>query len=235
MRNSIAETRTPPDFTDWRYLWPPRPTSAVLPQSFPYLANQGYEVQFKLNGACAVIGLGPNDRVELWNRHEEPLQWNAPAEVIRTLRQMFPDRDTWTVLVAELLHSKVKQDNGGVRDTLYLHDILVHAGHSLVGMPYAFRHRLIMGAAVWVGETERHLTPGADFNFAALMLTPRVWIACNYSGRMAGDLYRSIDPKGIAEGIVLKDMSAALEPCVQESSNSDWSAKCRYATKNLAF
>lgn len=226
-------------FTDFRFLWPPRPTSAVTPMQIAFFERRGYQAQFKLNGTCVVIGIGPDDcscpiHLEVWNRHKEPAKWRPP-DIRSVLRTMFPFQG-WNVFVAELLHSKVSD---GPKNTIYIHDLLVQDGVYLIGVNYASRHGLLREAAARVISSDFR-DPGESASSIAISDIPgilpvseNVWLALNLPD--AGTAFASIEPGGIKEGIVLKNPSAILEDCDKQSANSGWSVKIRYANKAAAF
>jgi hypothetical protein len=60
-----------------------------------------------------------------------------------------------------------------------------------------------------------------------------LWLIRSFDGGTA-KFFSALKPKGIVEGIVLKNMQATLEECNKESANGTWSVKCRLATKNYA-
>jgi len=128
----------------------------------------------------------------------------------------------WTVLVAELMHSKVK---GGPKNTLYCHDVLVWQGSYLIGESYRDRIARLYAAF----QVDDALIAQSHF-----VVHDNLWITRTFMGGTE-EMFSSITPGGILEGVVLKSPDAALEECSKESANSRWSCKCRFANKNLAF
>lgn len=226
-------------FDAFEYLWPPRPTRAVTPAQFDFFERRGWVAQLKLNGTCAIIGLGPDEQVELWNRHQQPLNWDMPTAVHGTLRNinMSPK---WTVLVAELIHNKV---SGGPRNTLFLHDVLVWRGDYLIGETYTERYARLHTRFRTLTGQQYEPTPGEKL----ACISENIWLGTMVPGNpeqpgVFREMFDAIDAKQqargggsiLTEGIVMKDPNARLEPCTRESANDSWSAKCRFGTKNYS-
>lgn len=238
-------TATPKTENDFIFSWPPRPTVAITPAQFEFFQRRGFSMtQFKLNGTCSVIGLGPDNRLELWNRHQEPLNWTMPPAQHIALRRLLAATDSpyWTIIVAELLHSKVKV---GPRHTLFLHDVLTYAGESMVGYPYSARIGLLQERVALAPMPPERFQDEPDWHDAFsdqlpsrrgyFIVTPRIWVAANLAPSPA-EAFQAIAPgNGIREGIVMKRPDAVLEPCIKESANSkSLGVKCRFGTKNYA-
>lgn len=113
-----------------------------------------------------------------------------------------------SVFVFELLHSKVI----GIRDTIYIFDVLRYVGRDLVGTTLAERLDLLS-----------KITP----------FSKNISVAPVYHQDLTG-LYRSLTNPA-DEGIVLKNPNAILLDCNRDSLNAGWQVKCRRATKNYGF
>ena len=183
----------------------------VLPM---FNMKKDWRADIKMNGTCTVLSYEPQTgQLEPWTRHHTPhILWqpNLDSPCLRSLRKL---SGGLFVLVGELLHSKVK----GIRDTLYLFDVLVADGKDLVGQTLAERRSILHG--LWPE------TPGLHYN----VVDERLWTAnlldCNFR-----DLFNSLkNPEN--EGIVLKNQNAPLEPCYREGANASWQVKCRRPTK----
>ncbi len=187
------------------FLYPPRPERAIERSLISWYEKRGYVAQVKKNGTCSVSYTDPDGRVHFWKRKGEPhLAWE-PTEEARDFLGRFPD----THFVFELLHSK----GGGVRDTLYLFDVMTYLGKSLVGTTFADR-MVLLGKVVPI-SSER-------------IIFADVYVDC-----LTG-LYDSLTEE-LDEGIVLKKLSATLEPCLREGDNDGWQVKCRVRHKNFSF
>lgn len=205
-------------YDKYQYLWPPRPTNAVPPVMLRYYEQRGWTAQAKKNGTCNIIAVEPNGRLQCMNRHKETHKlWN-PTEhssaIFKTL-----DRG-WYVFVAELLHSKVE----GIRDTNYINDILVCQDQYLVGMTFRERQELLYDLFKdhIKGETVSHY-----------VLNDNTWLAKNHTTQF-DDLYHQLTGPD-DEGLVLKIPFSTLSLCLRESSNVQWSVKCRRSHANYSF
>ncbi len=228
----MSDTKTVPT-----YQWPPRPTTEIRPLQFEFFYRRGFTMtQYKMNGTCAVIGLGPENRLEMSNRNNEELNWAMPPEQHAALRRLLAATDSpyWTIVVAELLHSKVKV---GPKNTIYLHDVLMFAGASMVGVRYFDRIGLLYERALPTAhrgytypDEMRSLSP---LKSGVYEVTPTIWVAANLDCSPAQAFKAAAPGTGIREGIVMKNPDAVLEPCINETANSKTlGVKCRYGTKN---
>lgn len=205
-----------PRFDEFRYLWPPRPETAVPSNLLGFYENLGWVAQVKKNGTCNVIAVSPEGEIIAMNRHQEPHKLWAPTEASSAAFTNLPGNG-WFVFVAELLHSKVA---GGPRDTNYVFDLLVADGEYLVGKTFA--ERATMLDAIFpetIGETTSHR-----------VITPNTWVARIHKGPFL-PLFEGLTAAE-DEGIVLKNPNAELEYCFKQSSNNGWQVKNRRQHKN---
>lgn len=218
-------------YDQYRYLWPPRPEQAQAATLLHTYEREGWWAQAKLNGQCLPLAIGPRignipRQVLARTRHGdvESSKW-TPGARIDALAASLPG-DGWYVLVGEALYTN------GLRDTLYLHDVLVDDGDYLVGVTMADRQERLADLLGWpfvgpfvVGEVS------GPWSHAEIM--PGIWLARNHltGFRWLWD-HR---PFLHVEGLVLKDPNAPLRLCASEKANSAGLAKCRYTTKTLSF
>lgn len=204
----------------YAYRYPARPEVAAPPDLIPFYASRGYHGQVKKNGTCTVI-FSRGDEVRFRTRHgdEEHRAWSPMPEHVRA----FAGREQWNVYVAELLHSKVR---GGVRNHLYLFDILVSDGEELTGWSHAARQCLLEGRFPKAGNGIGHL--------GMVPVGPHLSRAWNY---MPGTDYKRLwDAMGAEdEGLVLKDPRTLLYPCVSAGANAFGQVKFRRASKKYSF
>ena len=199
------------------YLWPPRPEKKVMPDVLPMFNLKGWGADVKMNGTCTVLSFDPGTaQLEPWTRHKELHSLWRPDLTSPCLRRLRELRGGLYVLVGELLHSKVK----GIRDTLFLFDVLVADGQDQVGRTLTERRSLLH--SLWSE------VPGSHYN----VVDERLWTAnlldCNFR-----ELFDSLkNPED--EGIVLKNPNAPLEPCYHQVNNQGWQVKCRRPTKMSA-
>ncbi len=201
------------NYTEYRYLFPPRPETKVTRELLGFWEQRGYVAQKKKNGTCTVV-FACGDRVIFKTRHNDDHKlWTPQPDHIK----FFQGSAGWNVFVAELLHSKVA---GGPRHELYLFDQLVANGRSLVGSTFGIRAAGMRTA--FGGQEEDDQYRVAD----------RITLAkCFVSG--FARLFDGLKKED--EGLVLKDPRAPLKPCLKPDSNRGWSVKARIATANFSF
>ncbi len=193
------------------FLFPPRPEKPISRSLIRWYEKRGYVAQIKKNGTCSVALVAADSTVSFLKRTGEPhLAWEPTAEACDFFGH-FPD----SAFCFELLHSK----GGGVRDTLYVFDVVRYLGGDLVGMTFEERMGLL-----------RKVVP---------ISSPRILYADLHHECLTGLFDSMVDDEGVAlspldEGIVLKDPKAKLEPCRKADSNSGWQVKCRARTKNYS-
>jgi hypothetical protein len=215
-------------YDSYRYLWPPRPETAAAPNTLRHYEERRWWGSAKMNGTCTTIYVppdrkgafamgrhGPDNVIKSWQPGE---RWNA-------FQATLPG-DGWYVFVGELLHSK----GVGVKDTMYLFDLLVDGGDYLLGTSYSQRwHRLAALCQVFAAEPFVEVTH--------TVIAPGVWLASNHA-RGFTDWLASIQDmpgKPPIEGLVFKDPNARLLPCTKATANAKWQHKCRRATNHLSF
>lgn len=211
--------------TKFTYLSPPRPERAIPPAMLAFYEQLGWFAQLKKNGTCSVIYVSPEKEVTGYGRHgaEKHRSWSF-TENSRKAFETLPGSG-WYVFVAELMHSKVP----GIRDTNYVHDILVSDGKYLLGTTYAQRLKIINQLLVGPDCT---LEPGY------WKKSDHLWIVRNFRENFA-ELFASLQKKDGAgkdlhpgdEGLVLKNPSGLLSV----KNNGEWAVKCRKGTKLYGF
>lgn len=192
-------------------IFPPRPTKAIMPGLIKNFERRGWWAQIKWNGTCTVIGINQNREVDFKTRHGEPHKAWTPKPGAIQFFQNFPG----SIFVGELLHNK----GPGVKDTLYLFDVLSYLGTSLVGTTFEERQT---GPMLAVSK----VTP----------LSATVWVAENHQFGLSS-LWKEIehDKEPLVEGLVLKNPKGILEFYHKESSNQGWQVKCRLPKTSYSF
>lgn len=206
-------------YTEYRYLYPPRPERAIAPTNLAQIEAMGWWGQAKMNGTCCTIYVSPERQSVAFGRHgvEHRLDWQ-PGPRWDAFVSTLPGKG-WYVFVGELLHSKVK---GGPRDTVYLFDILVNDSHYLIGKKYRDRYCKLQDLCD---------VDSSDQIYS--VVTPGVWIANNQTTDF-GKLFANPHENAV-EGLVFKNPEASLLTCGRATSNQSWQVKCRYAKANLSF
>ena len=199
----------------YSYLWPPRPSNAIPFDTIGFYEQRGWWAQVKKNGTCTVI-FAQGDEVIFKTRHDDDHKAWAP---LPEHAAFFAGRPGWNVYVAELLHSKT----ANVKNHLYLFDVLVSDGEQLTGETFASRQRLLRDRFPAI--------PGIG-GVGATLVSPFASLAVNYSAGFA-DVWKSLRSED--EGLVFKDSTARLKPCVTQTSNDRWQVKCRRASNKYSF
>ena len=198
------------------FLWPPRPENAVNKSVMGMYESMGWIAQLKMNGTCTVIEYdSATETLQAWTRHNEAHKLWSPDLTSPALRKLRELKGGRYVLVGELLHSKVP----GIKDTMYLFDVLVADGRDLIGQTYEERQAVLHG--LWSVVQPGHFYDTVD---------ERLWIA----NVIKTDFRKEFDSlsRPEEEGLVFKSPQAKLEPCWRESANNSWQSKCRRPTKN---
>ena len=186
-----------------RFWYPPRPEKAIVPSLINFYEKKGWIAQIKRNGTCSCAAVDDHANVTFFTRHGEAHKAWTPTEEAHDWFGQYPD----SYFVFELLHSK----GGGVRDTIYLFDVLKMEGTDQVGFP--LRERLCL--------------------LNTLPVSGKISVARTYTKDLTA-LYRGLsDP--LDEGVVLKDPEAVLAECHRDGLNANWQLKCRRGTKNYSF
>jgi hypothetical protein len=207
------------DYKEFKYLYPPRPDFVLTYDRIPYYESDGWVGQFKKNGTCTIIAMSPEGEFHAMNRHaEEHKAWFLTAHIKNVLRRYLP-KGEWTVLVAEIMHSKTPT----IKDTVYIHDVIVHQSRQLVGTTFAERQKLLID-----------LLPSEKECYSHYEVDEKVWRAKLITTDILKAFHDIADPK-IDEGIVLKKLKGKLKECYRADANCAWQAKVRYATKNYQF
>jgi hypothetical protein len=203
-------------YDKFTYLYPPRAEDAI-PTSLlkTYEHRKNWVAQVKKNGTNSVIFVNPKRDVFAMGRHNnEHKAWEFTPESAAIFKTM-PGKG-WYVFNAELMHSKVP----GIRDTNYIHDILVEDGEYLLGTTYAQRYARLM-MLLLKGKGEK--------TYSHYVLNEHTWLARNHPGSFM-NLFQNLSGAE-DEGIVLKNMQGKLVT----KNNSVWTVKCRKPHKNFAY
>jgi hypothetical protein len=207
-------------YTSFRYLYPPRPESVITSDRISYFEQQGWIGQYKKNGTCSIIAYSPQGEFIAMGRHNEPHRaWTLTQEHKNTFWKLWP-KGEWTIVVAEILHNKTPT----IKNTIYVHDILVAHSQYLVGETFRARQKLLTELLpASMGETESHY-----------LVTENIWRVKNLEENLSDHFNNIKDPR-INEGLVLKKVDSVLKFCDTPTSNSGWSVKVRYPTKNYIY
>lgn len=200
-------------YTEYRYLFPPRPETKIARPMLGFYERRGYAAQKKKNGTCTMIFARGDDVIFKTRHNDDHKLWVPKIDHIN----FFRGSKHWNVYVAELLHSKVA---GGPKDQLYIFDQLIRDGVSLVGKSFDNRYSVMRAAFGGTEEDDQY------------RIANRITLAkCFHTNFEA--LFNNLKKED--EGLVLKDPQAPLKPCFKPDSNKSWQAKCRIASSNYSF
>lgn len=199
------------DYLEYQYLYPPRPEQAIPQQMLKMFASRGYSAQVKKNGTCTMI-FSLEDVIFKTRHNDDHKAWSGDF-----LKPFF-HRFRGSVFVGELMHSKVS----GIRDQLYLFDIIVWEHNHLVNSSFTNRQALL-----------QDLLGTGDQTWDAVRVHENVSYLQNICSTDIVDSWHKLS--GSDEGLVLKDPNSKLLPCFRQSANSGWQIKCRKPSKNYSF
>lgn len=206
-------------YTDFRYVYPPRPEQTLPPSGLGVYEGQGFLGQPKLDGTAAVTFLGPSD-TRIYNRHARALESKISIGVLRDAL----GGKGWNVYAGEYLNKAKAGPDGKVPPpTLVIFDILVHEGTHLLGT--TLEERVVLMDDV--------LGTRSHSEFLYEVSGPVLRVKSFDSGFR--DLYDRLVVTPLFEGVVLKRRGGKLEPGLREFNNTTWEAKCRRETKNYKF
>lgn len=205
-------------FTSYMYIEPPRPENVVMPGSLGKYEKLKWVAQVKKNGTRSVVFVPPKGQEPFAKtRHPEDPEHKAwpgfSAKSVHQFKKMQDDK--WHVFDTELMHSK----GFGIRDTHYIHDVLVFEGVYLLGKSMIERQEILHECF----DVKKHQQTQSHY-----VIDSNTWVARNH--RMG---FRKLfdNLKEEDEGLVLKNPRGLLTT----RHNSYWMAKCRRAHENFGF
>lgn len=195
-------------YTKYSFLYPPRPEKLVMSGVLGIFEQNKYICQIKKNGTGSTLAISPDKEFFVKTRvGDNHKAWTPPEGIFDPFYSLPP---RWYYFCFELLHNKTKN----IKNTMFIHDILVANNNYLIGTKYIDRYNLMHNLFKVQGSC-----PQYD------LISDDVLIANNYNigfEAIFNALYSSED-----EGLVLKNPKAELSLCVKENSNSSWQIKCR--------
>lgn len=208
-------------YSNWAYLYPPRPEFAIASAMLNYYEKRGWTAQFKKNGTNTIIGISPKKEFFAMNRHgEDHKAWQLTDHIKTELARLFPEKK-WFVICAEIMHSKTP----AIKDTIYIYDLLVWRSKFLLDSTFMERQKLLDSKLKTDVETPTHYVCDKE---------GKVWYAKLFTKGFK-ELFLSIKDTKVDEGLVLKDPNGKLQSCRTMTENTGWQVKCRHKHKNYAF
>jgi len=211
------------NYSNFRYLFPPRPKNAVPDTDLDSWDNDTLLAQPKINGSNCIIFTN-GERLIVMNRHGQYLtNFLIPSEEIYKLFKL--DIGKWLVLNGEYLN-KSKQDENSLlfNHKLVIFDILVYNSEYLIGKSFIERVELLDSIYGTVDSDKKYLYSISD----------NIYRVKTYQKdfKLIFDNLTKID---MIEGLVLKRKSAKLEIGITENNNSKSQFKSRKVTKNYRY
>lgn len=216
------------NYSQFAFLWPPRPEKAIPHSFIGFYSKKGWVAQYKKNGTCTVLFVSPEKEIITKTRHNEDHKRWSPSVKSNAPFKTLPGNG-WYVFVSELMDSKTSED---IKDTHYINDILVADGRNLEGTTFEERQEILKSLFLVGGEeeTESHW-----------IVTPNFWLAKTITEKFKStwtainDVAQNMNGAPTDEGLVFKNPKAPLVMCSKSGSNSGWQVKCRVQHKNYTF
>lgn len=195
-------------YEEYLFLYPPRPEQIIMSGMLGVFEKRRFVAQIKKNGTGSILAVSPKKELYFKTRvGEDHRAWTPTDEIISVFYGLPP---RWFYFCFELLHSKTKD----IKNTIFIHDILVYGSKYLLGSTYKDRYSLY-----------HQLFPIVERTGQFDIVNDNVLLANNYD---IGFEYLFDSLKNTEdEGLVLKNPNAELQICSKEGSNSNWQVKCR--------
>jgi ATP-dependent DNA ligase len=146
--------------------------------------------------------------------------WALTEHIKQEMSKIFKE-NKWFVLCAELMHSK----GPTIKDTLYIHDMLVWRSEFLMGSTFLERQLILDDRLITNVEGQSHYVCDSE---------NKIWYAKRFEKGFKA-IFDSIKNIKILEGLVLKDPDGKLRSCRTPTENSYWQVKCRHKNKSYSF
>jgi hypothetical protein len=209
-------------YSNYRYLFPPRPKNAIPNTELTFWDNGSLIAQAKLNGSNSSIYTN-GEKVIVMNRHGARL---SRVEVDNSeILSLYKGTGGWTILNGEYLNKNKQDENRkAFNHKFVIFDILVNDGDYLVGKTFEERITLL-DTMFGQNECEKNYLYGISEN---------VYRVKSYQNQF-NMLYDTLTPIDLIEGFVLKRKNARLEIGNTELNNVKSQIKCRKETKNYKY
>ncbi|SIO53907.1 ATP-dependent DNA ligase [Chitinophaga niabensis] len=216
------------DYTEFRYIYPPRPEAAIAPALLKGF-GEGWAAQPKYNGSCAVLFINGYRDYQLYNRRNEKLSLQNVIQY-----NLLNDSEKYMVLCGEYLNkNKFGEDGKAFNHKFIIWDILVWRGRYLIGETFENRltllHELFGSSRGYVSKNNMSI-----YNHLHTTQVENIFMAPAYLDGFC-ELYQDVAETDLYEGLVLKKANARLEPGFREKNNHSWQIKARKPTLNYKF
>jgi ATP-dependent DNA ligase len=211
-----------PKYTNFKYVYPPRPKNAVSPEDLGFWDNNTLITQPKMNGSNCIIFTNGEDFFVM-NRHKQRL---TNFKITREeLSEIYRGDGEWMIINGEYMNKSQNDENKKVfNHKLVIFDILAYNGEYLVGSTFSERVELL-DRIYGKNESEK------DYLYS---ISSNVYRVKSYTTdfKKIFDEFIKID---MIEGLVMKRSSAKLEAGLTESNNIKSQIKCRKRSKSYKY
>lgn len=211
-----------PKYSNFKYVYPPRPKNAISPEELVFWDNGTLIAQPKLNGSNCVIFTNGVDYFVM-NRHKQRLtNFKITNE---ELSEIYRGDGEWMIINGEYMNKSKSDEKSKVfNHKLVIFDILAYNGEYLVGSTFSDRVELL-DKLYGKQESEK------DYLYS---ITTNVYRVKSYSNNFK-NLFDTITNIDMIEGLVMKRSNAKLEAGLTESNNIKSQLKCRKPTLNYKY
>ena len=208
-------------YTEFKYLFPPRPETASTSKSIPMLERMGMVAEPKLNGSCALV-FTDGAEVVVMNRHREQFSnLGIKKEDLLSLHR----GNGWMVLVGEYMNKGQKDVSGKLFNQKFVvFDILVHNSEYLTSSYSEDRRALL---------NDLYKRNSFDQWIDSVDGSENCYIVKSFKEDLLGK-WNEIIKTDMYEGFVFKRPSGRLETGYSLKNNTTWQSKVRKPTKNYS-
>ncbi len=207
-----------PKYSNYRYIYPPRPKNMISEDDLDFWDNGTLVAQPKLNGSNCLIFTNGVKYIAM-NRHNQRLtNFDLTLDEIKSI---YRGSGEWMVINGEWMNKSKRDENGEVFNRkLVIFDILVYDGEYLVGKTFKQRIELL-------DELYGQTNSEKEFLYG---ITENIYRVKSYFDDFKS-IYNQLIVIDMFEGLVMKRRNAKLELGTTENNNSKSQIKCRKSTK----
>ncbi len=210
-----------PKYENYRYIYPPRPKNAIPDYELEFWDNGSLIAQPKLNGSNCVIFTN-GQRTVVMNRHGQRLTNFQLNE--NDLKDIYRGSG-WMILNGEYLNKNKSDETGNsFNHKFVIFDILCYNGEYLLGK--TFEERVDLLDTIFNKQYSEK-----DYLY---QVSENVYRVKSYQTGFS-NLYNTLTPIDMIEGLVMKRKNARLEIGSTENNNIKSQLKCRKPTKNYKY
>jgi hypothetical protein len=209
-------------YSNYRYLYPPRPKNAISPNDLDFWDNNTMISQPKLNGSNASI-YTDGQKIIVMNRHAQKLNSVkvSDSEILSTYR----GDGGWMILNCEYMNkSKSDETEQSFNHKFVIFDILAYNGEYLLGSTFSERIKLL-DSIYGTNDSDK------DYLYS---VSDNVYRVKSYESEFK-KIFDKLTPIDMIEGLVMKRKNAKLEIGATELNNVKSQLKCRKPTKLYKF